>query len=278
MITEYLTNRLIESVVYELLDNALDLLHRHPLLRPQAKEHIRQSQTRLILEPISVLLQRKWNGSLLVKSLQQILSDLRLMKPHRPGYAAGNILNLLKTLKEPIATYDFSELTVWQADFVNLDLHNANFSGADLSFSAFTHDFGHIYSLALQPQETLIAIGTGNGDIHLWQLADLHPQRILLGHQNRVQGLAFHPNGEILASASYDGTVRLWQVESGRCLNILTKHNDGALAVDFSPDGTLLATSSRDRTICLWAVHALINNAGEQPEPLAVLSQHTDWV
>ncbi|MEZ4678394.1 MAG: WD40 repeat domain-containing protein [Caldilineaceae bacterium] len=278
VIIEYLTDRLVESAVDELIHNKLNLLHRHPLLRTQAKEYIRQSQMRLILEPISRRLHRHWSSLSVAISLQQILADLRLMKPRRLGYAAGNILNLLKIMKEPITGYDFSGLAVWQADFVNFDLHHTNFSGTDLSFSAFTHDFGHIYCLVVQPQDELLAIGTGDGDVYLWQLADMQPRRVLYGHQNRVQGLAFHPSGELLASASYDSTVRLWHVESGRCLRILNHHSDGALTVDFSPDGTLLATGSRDRTVCLWIVEMLIDNDEERSAPFAVLKQHKDWV
>jgi uncharacterized protein YjbI with pentapeptide repeats len=53
------------------------------------------------------------------------------------GYASGNILNLLNKLEINLSNYDFSDLTVWQADLQETNLHRVNFTNTDLAKSVF---------------------------------------------------------------------------------------------------------------------------------------------
>ncbi|MEZ4664198.1 MAG: hypothetical protein R2911_42250 [Caldilineaceae bacterium] len=53
VITEYLTDCVVEAAIYELAGGEFDLLHRHALLIAQAKDYIRRSQERLILQPLA---------------------------------------------------------------------------------------------------------------------------------------------------------------------------------------------------------------------------------
>lgn len=59
------------------------------------------------------------------------------MKPP-PGYAAGNILNMLAHLGADLTGYDFSGLPVWGAYAQGIELQRVNFAGADIAKSAFT--------------------------------------------------------------------------------------------------------------------------------------------
>ena len=57
---EYLTDRLIEIAYQEIQQEKLLHLHRHALIKAQAKEYVRQSQVRLILHPLAERLQAMW--------------------------------------------------------------------------------------------------------------------------------------------------------------------------------------------------------------------------
>ena len=67
-----------------------------------------------------------------------------------------------------------------------------------------------IVSLALSPQNHLLATGDSNGGIHIWLLDNWQELAILSGHKLRIIGLAFSQDGTNLLSLSTDGTIRLW--------------------------------------------------------------------
>jgi uncharacterized protein YjbI with pentapeptide repeats len=48
-----------------------------------------------------------------------------------------------------LSGYDFSYLSVWQANLQDVNLHNVNFAGADLAKSVFAETFGGVLSVAV---------------------------------------------------------------------------------------------------------------------------------
>jgi WD40 repeat protein len=54
-----------------------------------------------------------------------------------------------------------------------------------------------------------------NGDVMIWNVASLLPERVLEGHNGAIRGLAFTSNGSRLVSASLDGALIEWDVLSG---------------------------------------------------------------
>ena len=52
-VIEYLTGRLIDQVCSELISGTLDWVARYALLKTNVKEYVRQSQVRLIVQPIA---------------------------------------------------------------------------------------------------------------------------------------------------------------------------------------------------------------------------------
>ncbi len=69
-------------------------------------------------------------------------------------------------------------------------------------------DFGT--SLAFSPDGSLLAVGSDDGMIYIWDTATFQLLVTLSGHRGSVERLAFSNDGRILASAGSDGTVRLW--------------------------------------------------------------------
>ena len=245
VVMEYLSDRLIESVAGEIETGELGLFNSHALMKATAKDYVRDTQTRLILQP---LVERIPN---LAARLSELLADLR-ERDLLPGYAAGNILNLLCYLQVDITGYDFSGLAVWQASLQGVSLQNLNLTGADLSKSTFTETFGNILSVAFSPDGKLLATGDSKSEVRLWRIADGQCANTFQGHGEWVSSVAFSPDGQTLASGSNDRTIRLWDVETGECLHQFQGHTNRVRSVAFSPDGQTLATGSDDRTIRLW--------------------------
>ncbi len=117
-----------------------------------------------------------------------------------------------------------------------------------------------IHSLALHPQGHLLATGSEEGMVRLWDYRSRQLVREWSGHQSRVSTLAFHPQGHWLASGGDDNQVKVWELESGDCVLTL-QGSSNVLSVQFSLDGRLLAFSC-DRTIEVWhltPLHRLYN-------------------
>lgn len=133
-----------------------------------------------------------------------------------------------------------------------------------------------IRSIALNPDESMLATGLENGLIVLWSLSTLNsngqvPVQILTDHVGAVSSLAFDwQNGQRLASASADSTIKIWDIVSGRAVTTLAGHRDKVSTVAFIPNNPILASGSADSTIKLWDV-----NSGLE---LATMQGHTGEV
>ncbi|MCA9861852.1 MAG: helix-turn-helix domain-containing protein, partial [Thermomicrobiales bacterium] len=293
VIVEYLSDRLIEVADRELETGALDLLHRHALLKAQSKAYLRQSQARMILIPLGERLLVRLGRARLQAQVQQILAALRHTRSPMPSYAGGNILNLLLQLGIDVTDYDFSRLKLWQVYLQGLNLPAIDLTAADLTDARFSDSFSAVCSVAYSPDGKLFAVGTANGEIRTWQTADHTLAHILQGHEDAVWALAFSPDSKTIASGSGDQTVRLWDVSAmlnttvapgstlsnveglntsvstGQEHHILRGHNKSIGAVAFSPDGMVVASGSGDRTVCVWDV---------QQGTLRHILDKDDWV
>jgi hypothetical protein len=110
---EYITDRLIDQICREITAGSINLFNTHMLIKAQAKEYVRESQIRLILQPIADRLRTTFrNGEILAQHLIQMIDTWREKLPLKPGYVGGNILNLLIYLKQDMSGRDFSQLTI----------------------------------------------------------------------------------------------------------------------------------------------------------------------
>jgi len=113
---------------------------------------------------------------------------------------------------------------------------------------------GSVLSVAFTLDARMIASGSLDKTIRLWDPASGRALGDLIGHTGPVFAVAFSPDGRSLASASGDGMVKLWDLAARRELVTLAGHTDTVFAVAFSPNGRTLATASKDRTVRLWDV------------------------
>jgi WD40 repeat protein len=270
VLMEYTTDRLIDQVCSEISSGTISVLQSHALLKAQAKEYVRASQSRLILKPVVERLLATLGQAGLEARLKAILETLHQARPRPSGYAGGNVLNFLLHLQSKLRGYDFSGLTIKQAYLDGRHAPDLNLAGAYLDGALFTDTFGPTFAVAFSPNGKVLAAGTAEGQVRLWGVTDGQPLLTCEGHIGAVWSVAFSPDGRLLVSGSTDGTVRLWDVNTGQCLKTLVGHTQQVWSVAFSPDGRLLASGSNDQTVRLWDAHT--------GQSLNTLSGHTNQV
>jgi WD40 repeat protein len=255
VVMEYATSLYIDIVCQEILQDNTSLLRSHAIIQATAPDYILQVQTRLILIPIlEGLSLRIGHPDQIQNQLIQILDKYRNVAPSVSGYLAGNIINLLGQLKPVVKDLDFSRLTIWQANLTNLILHNINFENSNFAKSTFTENIGIIFGLAFSPDDELLAMGSIDGDISIWNWQDNHSSLHFLAHSNIVECVTFSNKGK-LASSSRDGKIKVWDTATGQLL-IQTSTENGSPHVknlQFSQDGCFLVGACK-QYIYVWDV------------------------
>jgi WD40 repeat protein len=111
---------------------------------------------------------------------------------------------------------------------------------------------GDINCLAMTTDGRILATGSRDQTVGLWDAKTGAALHRLNGHHSDVQSVAFSPDGAIVASAGEDGSVILWNVTSGHEILSLRRR---ATRVAFSPTGLWLATAGGpDKRVSLWNV------------------------
>ncbi|MGB3510879.1 MAG: serine/threonine-protein kinase [Microcoleaceae cyanobacterium] len=117
-----------------------------------------------------------------------------------------------------------------------------------------------VCSVAFSPNDNIVASGSEDETIKLWQVDSGREILTISGHFGYVNSVAFSPDGKILASGSDDKTIRIWEVKTGKLLCILGDwslgeyygHSGGVNTIAFSPDGKTLASGSQDKEVKVW--------------------------
>jgi RNA polymerase sigma factor (sigma-70 family) len=114
------------------------------------------------------------------------------------------------------------------------------------------HARGHrsgVYATAVSPDGKVIATGSQDCTVRLWDAVTGKEFRRLEGHIDWVCDLCFSPEGKYLASGGNDGFIFVREAATGKVVRHLEGH-----CVTFSPDGRLLATATttRNPAIQIW--------------------------
>jgi WD40 repeat protein len=134
-------------------------------------------------------------------------------------------------------------------------------------------DAGHqhsIWSLAWSPDGNLIASGSHDRTIRIWNCREDRNIRVLRGHLGEVTTVLWSNDGRTLASASDDQSVKLWDTAREQNIRTFRGHADTVNSLAWSRKRPLLASASNDRTIVIWNTES-----GKQE---AILEGHTAGV
>ena len=108
-----------------------------------------------------------------------------------------------------------------------------------------------VRSIAFSPNGNMLATGSYDKTIRLWNVQTGTHLRLLAERVGTVKSLSFSSDGITLAGVNYSGDIYLWNVASGAQS---TPTAVSAECVAFSPDGTTLAIGGWNGTVHLWDV------------------------
>lgn len=286
-----------------LIEHGLELAHAHEHIR-QTQEQL------LLAPILTNLRNRYQQPQAVEEQLLTLLRQFRHAGHERQGYGPANLVNLLRLLRGHLRELDLSQLTLRGLPLQGVEMQDTRLQGAIVAQSSFTDTFdsltavtstptgtylaaasrrgevlvwtgqtlhkrwpahtARIGSLIFSPDGTLLASGSWDGTVKLWELAS---GRLLWTgrHTSQVNRVVFSPSGTLLASGGDDATLRLWAVGSGMELQTLA-HPEPISVLAWSPAEKLLASGDRVGTIRLWEI--------AQGSALCVQEQqgHSAWI
>ena len=80
---------------------------------------------------------------------------------------------------------------------------------------------GPVESVACSPDGKLLASGSSDKSIKLWEMPTGKLLKTLTGHKAGVYSVSFSPDGKLLASGSSDKSLLLWEMPTGTFLSCL---------------------------------------------------------
>lgn len=106
-------------------------------------------------------------------------------------------------------------------------------------------------ALAISADGSLLAIGGGDGVLHLIDLTSMAAKHSIEAHDEGVPSVAFSRDGKIVASSGYDGQAKLWNCETGERISSWKVEEGRGFRLDLSPDGKTVVSGGTDAV--LWS-------------------------
>lgn len=119
-----------------------------------------------------------------------------------------------------------------------------------------------ITSLAISADGRVVATGTGDGTVQVWNLSDPRPApKVVSHHQGRVSGVALTKDAGRIASGGADGVVELSNLTGADRRDMQTGRE--VFTVAFNPAGDTLAAGGAGDAIMFWTINQIPPEGGQ---------------
>ena len=262
VIIEFLTEEFICEITNEIVNYKVNFLDKCFILKATGDDYLREVQNRVLILPIRAeLISYYKSNNHLIDQLERLLDFAKNNNNNTSfsGYTFGNVINLLISLNVCLDSRDFSGITISQAFLRDVKLQGTNFSNSDLSRSVFSYYFGVIISMTQSNDDRYLAIGTGDGDILIWDLSGNKILYSISAHSGGIWSVCFSYDNKYLASGGDDSLIKIWNFDK-RTEELSFKGHSGRInQLCFKRNGYTLVSSSDDCLIKIWKLFLGIN-------------------
>lgn len=113
-------------------------------------------------------------------------------------------------------------------------------------------------------KRTVVASASGEGSVHLWDIATRETLRTFEGHERGLACVRLASN--IVVTGSNDTTVRVWDAETAKCLAICSGHQNLVRALAFDEKRMLVASGGYDYSVKLFSIRDVVAEARKANE------------
>jgi WD40 repeat protein len=128
-----------------------------------------------------------------------------------------------------------------------------------------------IYSLAWSPNGTMLASGSDDGTVRLWDMTTNTEKFTLQADNDPIWGVAWSSDSKRVAAAGWNRSVVIWDAESGEQLQTLRARGN-LFSVAWSPDDSLIVAGSANGSVQIWDVATEERIQRLEGHPLEVIS------
>lgn len=195
---------------------------------------------------------RPQTAQMILRCIEEIVSPKPLLPPPPPLRKNKRETSQLPSKKKALLGFI--------ADFFSSTTTSSITSETSTSFWQKARFYrtlsGHldvVKSIAISSDGQIIASGSYDKTIKLWELKTGELLHTIAGHKQRVTCVAISPDNQTLVSSSEDTTIKLWTLGSGKLKQTLAGHSGRVRCIAFSPNGQILISCS-GMEVKLWAV------------------------
>lgn len=145
-------------------------------------------------------------------------------------------------------------------ELIIIAYHSGLITKYNLTLELIEREFKSIHTapiayLKINSTNTLLATGSSDGTIKLWNLKNHYCSHNLKGINGVISCIEFYqkPDGEeLLFCAGGDDNIHVYEIQSSKRLMKLTKHCSTITDIKFTNDGNTLISVGRDQIAVLW--------------------------
>jgi WD40 repeat protein/tRNA A-37 threonylcarbamoyl transferase component Bud32 len=134
------------------------------------------------------------------------------------------------------------------------------------------NDNSPVRSVAISPDNMLVAYGSGDHNVRLWDVRSQSIRAVLQRHSDVVYAVAFSPDNRLLASGGGDGLINLWNTQTVDLAASIGGNDGQVRSLTFSKGGNALASASADGIISLFDISSGYDSYGLNQQSGRVLS------
>jgi len=108
------------------------------------------------------------------------------------------------------------------------------------------HDFS--------PNGKWLALGSGDGEIKIYNTTNYALSKTLTGHQSLIFDVKFSYNSQQLVSGSWDGTMKVWNIANQKAIQTIDLGGFSPYLVRFSPKDLYVLSGDLGKDIKFWEI------------------------